>query len=95
MVKHVVMWRYKNKSDIKIAQDLLEGMRGKVPSLLSIETGVNFLESPASYDLVLITGHKDRAALDAYQVDPLHEEAKAVLGKLDSERVVVDFEIQQ
>lgn len=94
MVKHVVMWRYKNKSDIKIAQDLLDGMKGKVPSLLNIETGVNYLDSPASYDLVLITEHKNQAALDAYQVDPLHEEVKVVLGKLDSERVVVDFDIQ-
>lgn len=92
MVKHVVMWRYRNKSDIKTAKELLDGMRGKVPSLLSIETGVNYLDGPASYDLVLITEHNDRAALDTYQVDPLHEEVKAVLGKLDSERVVVDFE---
>jgi hypothetical protein len=93
MVKHVVMWRYKNKADIGTARELLESMKGRVPSLLSIETGVNFLESPASYDLVLITAHKDRMALDEYQADPLHGEIKAALGKLDSERVVVDYEI--
>lgn len=93
MVKHVVMWRYKNKSNIEAARELLESMRDKVPSLLKIETGINYLDSPASYDLVLITEHKDRAALDEYQADALHCDIKAVLGKFESERVVVDFEL--
>ena len=92
MIKHIVMWRYKNKSDIETARKQLESLRNRVPSMLSIETGVNFLDSPASYDLVLITEHKDKAALDIYQADLFHAEVKAVLGKLDSERVVVDFE---
>ncbi len=48
-------------------------MRGKVSTLLNIETAVNFLDSPASYDLVLIMEHIDRSALDAYQSDPLHK----------------------
>ena len=69
MVKHVVMWRYADKKSIEIARKQLEGMRGRVPALLSIQTGVNFLESPASYDLVLITEHKDRAALDAQRLE--------------------------
>ena len=93
MIKHVVMWRYSDKKDIETAREQLESLRGRVPGMLSIETGVNFLESPSSYDLVLITEHPDRAALDAYQEDPLHVQVKAVLGKLDSERVVVDYEI--
>ena len=68
-------------------------MRGKVSTLLNIETAVNFLDSPASYDLVLIMEHIDRSALDAYQSDPLHKEVKAVLGALESERVVVYYGI--
>ncbi len=92
MIKHVVMWRYKDKSDIETAKKQLESMRNRVPTMLSIETGVNFLVSPASWDLVLITEHQDRASLDAYQADSLHVQVKEVLGKLESERVVVDFE---
>ena len=60
-------------------------MRGKVPTMLNIEIGVNFLRGPSSYDLVLITEHEDVAALDAYQADPVHGKVKIVLGKLDSE----------
>ena len=93
MVKHVVMWRYKNREDIEFARTRLESMRDRVPTMLSIETGVDFNRSGAAYDLVLITTHEDKAQLDAYQADPLHNEVKAALGELDSERVVVDFEI--
>ncbi len=92
MIKHVVMWRYKDKSDIEIARNQLESLRNRVPTMLSIETGVNFLGSSTSWDLVLITEHKDRASLDVYQEDSLHAEVKAVLGKLESERAVVDYE---
>ena len=93
MIKHVVMWRYVNKNDIRIAREQLESMKGRVSGMLSIETGVNILDSPASYDLVLITEHRDRAALDAYQEDPLHCEVKVVLGGLKAERTVVDYEV--
>ncbi len=92
MIKHVVMWRYRNKEDIEIARTRLEGMRGKVPTMLSLEVGVDINRSDAAYDLVLITTHEDWSMLEAYQADNLHCGIKAVLGKLDSERVVVDFE---
>jgi len=91
MVKHVVMWRYRNKADIGIAIKELESLRGRIPEVVSMEIGVNHLESPASYDLVLITEHENQVALDAYQADELHGEVKAILGKLESERVVVDY----
>ncbi len=92
MIKHIVMWRYKNKNDIETARKALDSMKGRVPSMLSIETGENFRKSPASYDLVLITEHEDPAALDAYQEDPVHGEVKIVLGKLKSEMAAVDFQ---
>ena len=87
MIKHVVMWRYKNESDIETARKELEGMRGKIPSMFSIEIGVNFLIGPASYDLVLITEHEDRTVLDAYQADPVHRGVKNVLGKLNNQQL--------
>jgi len=93
MIKHVVMWKFSNKNHVTVAKDALDGMKGRVPSMLSLETGVDFHQSGASsYDLVLITTHQDRAQLDTYQADPIHGEVKTLLGGLESERVVVDFE---
>jgi hypothetical protein len=93
MVKHVVMWRYRDKKDIDTAREQLKSLRNRVPSMLNIEVGVNIQEGPSSYDLVLITEHENRETLQAYQHDPIHVEVKRVLGKLESDRVVVDFEI--
>ena len=92
MVKHVVMWRFADKGDAARAREQIESMRGRVSSMLSLETGLNFLDSPASYDLVLITEHTDRAALDAYQADPVHADIKRIVGGMPAERTVVDFE---
>ena len=84
MIKHVVMWKFSNKNHVTAAKDALDGMKGRVPSILSLETGVDFQKSGASsYDLVLITTHQDRAQLDTYQADPVHGEVKALLGGLD------------
>lgn len=93
MVKHIVMWSYENKEDIAIAKEQLESMRGHVPTMLSLEVGVNFSGSPAACDLVLITTHRDRASLKAYQNDARHVRVKEVLGGLRSQRCVADYEI--
>jgi hypothetical protein len=71
MVKHIVMWRLRESDsravDAETIKSLLEGLAGKVPGLLKIEVGVNFIEDANASDVVL-----DRAALEAYQSHPLH-----------------------
>lgn len=93
MIKHVVMWCYKDKNDINVAKELLEQMRNKIPAVLNMEVGVNFNDTPAAYDLVLCTTHRDKESLENYQKMPLHMEIKAKLGTLESVRSVVDYEI--
>ena len=93
MVKHVVMWRYEDKANIEKARQALESMPGKVEGLKNLQVGKDFLGSPASYDLVLITEHDSRDQLDTYQADPVHCKVKELLGSFKSERAVVDFEI--
>ena len=61
--------------------------------MLSFEPGVDFQKSGASSDnLVLITKQQDRSQLDTYQADPVHGEVKTLLGRLERERPVADFE---
>ena len=62
MVKHVVMWKLKDKSAAEGLQKAILGMKGKVPSLIDIECGINFAEGDAACDLVLISTHASRAA---------------------------------
>ncbi|BDD09944.1 stress responsive protein [Fulvitalea axinellae] len=99
MVKHVVMWRFKDEANgntksenIKKTIEILQSLKGKIETLSSLETGENFNPSEAAFDLVLITTHPDKEGLDAYQTHPDHKEAGAFIGSVVSERVVTDFE---
>lgn len=91
MIKHIVLWRLKNKADVARIKQELEGMRGKIPGLLSLEVGVNFAEgSPA--DLGLYSEFEDRAALEEYGDHPVHVPVKQFIGPRVLERWVLDYE---
>ena len=98
MLKHIVFWRLKDQAEgatraengaqIKLR---LEALRGKIPGLLKLEVGIDVERSPAAYDVALYSEFTDQAALDAYQKHPDHVAAAAFIGKVRSERVVVDY----
>jgi quinol monooxygenase YgiN len=97
MVKHIVVWRVKDAPVSKLAnaqeiKRLLEGMRGRIPGLLKVEVGVNFVAEPLASDCVLYSEFTDRAALLAYQTHPVHEGVKAGIRELSVERRVVDYD---
>jgi quinol monooxygenase YgiN len=97
MVKHIVVWRVKDTPASKLAnaqeiKRLLEGMRGRIPGLLMLEVGINFVEDPLASDCVLYSEFADRAALLVYQTHPVHEAVKAGIRALSVERRVVDYD---
>jgi hypothetical protein len=94
MIKHVVMWRLhennqENRSEISC---LLSGLPDIIDDLVSPEVGSNFSLSEFAYDLVLITTHGDKAALERYKEHPEHILVANRIKELTRERVVVDFE---
>ena len=93
MVTHVVMFRLKDRSAENIAETaaLLRGMAGRIPELLEIEVGIDELFSPRSYDIALRTRHESFAALDAYNVHPVHEEVVVHMKRVLDASVSVDF----
>ncbi len=95
MITHVVMWKLKDRSPENAArvQALLLGMKGRIPGMLELEAGVDFARSERSYDLVLVTRHVSREALDQYQVHPVHEEVKRQMLQLRDVSAAVDFEM--
>lgn len=92
MIKHIVLWRLKNKADAARAKQELESMRGKIPGLLSLEVGTNFAEG-SPVDIGLYSEFKDRAALTAYADHPVHVPVKQLVGSLVAERWVLDYEV--
>ncbi len=96
MLKHVVVWKIKDPASkaqhAAIVKAQLESMRGRIPGLLAIESGIDIGYDPEAHDLVLYTEFTDRAALDGYQQHPLHVEVKKVIGPLLCARHAIDWE---
>ncbi len=96
MVKHVVCFKLKDCTPEKAeaARDLLLTMRGKVPEIVGLFAGADFLHSERSYDVILEVTVKDREALERYQRDPYHcGTIKPYMHAAREASVAVDVEI--
>jgi len=99
MIKHIVMWKLKKEAEgndldtnQKLAKERLMGLKPLISWIDSIEVGKNSNPSEAAYDLVLITTHQNKEALKEYIDHPAHKEVAGFIGKIVSDRKVVDFE---
>ncbi|MDQ7000115.1 MAG: Dabb family protein [Mariprofundus sp.] len=93
MVKHIVMWTLRDKADAVEIKTRLEDLAGKIPGLLNIEVGIDFLESEQSADVVLVAELEDRDALQTYQVHPAHQAVVPLVKAAAVARTVVDYEL--
>ena len=76
MLVHIVMFKFKEenkKANIIQAKQMLENLMGAVPSLRSIDVGVNFVEAERAMDLSIITAFESKEGLDAYDIHPEHQ----------------------
>ncbi len=97
MVKHVVMFDFKDAEgrtaleNAQIAKDMGMALMGKVPSLRSMEIGLNELESVKCHQLVLIATFDDFEGLKEYDAHPEHQEVVKHIRSTFTERHAVDF----
>jgi len=98
MLKHVLMFRLKEKTDetVKSAnliklKEALEALKDHIPEIKALITGVNISPSPASYDLFYDSEFEDQAALERYRTHPEHQEVVDLIKEICSDRVVVDY----
>ena len=99
MIKHIVMWRLKDKAAGGTKQEnaaklkgSLESLVGVIPSLKAAEVGINFNPSDAAFDVVLYSEFEDKEGLSAYQNHPEHLKIVDFVGEIRSDRAVVDYE---
>ena len=93
MIKHVVMWKLKDPADATRFKAELEACRAVVPGIREFEVATRTEGLEANVDVLLYSVFDDRAALDAYQVHPRHQQAVALLGQLRESRTVLDYEL--
>jgi hypothetical protein len=99
MVKHLVMWRMRRReldlNSVEARSEILraiDAMRVGIAGLRSVELGFNRSRASDASDLALYSEFDTWEALQAYEIHPLHEALKVLIGPLRAERRVVDYE---
>jgi hypothetical protein len=98
MLKHIVMWKFKDAAEgsaksenLRRAKTLLDALPEKIAHIKSFEVGVDILHSDSSYDLVLNSAFDNHETLVAYQRHPEHVSVVDFLRKVQIGKVVVDY----
>ncbi|XEC93261.1 Dabb family protein [Paenibacillus tarimensis] len=94
MITHIVLFKLKDRSQQSVERTaaVLRAMEGQMEELKYIEVGTDVLHSERSYDIALITKFESMAALEAYQVHPVHKKVIEHMSEVRESAVSVDYE---
>ncbi|MCL1792520.1 MAG: Dabb family protein [Oscillospiraceae bacterium] len=97
MVKHIVMWKFKDfaegknkKENIEYIKFRLENLAGIIKEIKFIEVGEN-INSDLNYDAILYSEFESSEDLEFYQNHPEHKKISEYVGKVREGRVVGDY----
>ena len=96
MVKHIVMFDFKEENkeeNLLKAKAMLEALVEKVPTLKSMEVGINFSQESRAMDMSLYSEFEDKAGLEAYAVHPAHLEVVAFIKSVATASKVSDYTV--
>jgi len=94
MIVHIVMLKFKEENrqnNMVKVKALLEALPEKVEPLLSMEVGLDFMQSERSFDLVLTTTFNNKEGLSTYATHPDHVSVVNVIKELTEGSKVVDY----
>lgn len=100
MIKHIVLWRLKEKAEgrtlaenAREMKDRIENLKKLIPQIIELEVGLPFETTPTSSDVALYSSFKNREDLDRYQNHPDHLKVVEFVKKITVERRAVDYEL--
>jgi len=94
MIVHIVMFQFKEenkKPNIIQTKQMLENLMGAVPTLKSMDVGLNFSQEERAMDLSIITTFESKQGLDAYAVHPEHLKVVDFIKTVVEYSKVVDY----
>lgn len=93
MIRHIVFFRFEDPAvNIPIVRDSLYALRDRIPEIVSMQIGADFMHSPRSSDMVLIVDFKSKEDLEIYDRHPDHQKARVYIHAHRTESRTVDFE---
>jgi len=94
MVVHIMTFKFKEeneKANIIQVKQMLENLMGAVPTLRSIDVGLNFAKEERAMDLSIITTFESKQGLDAYAIHPEHLKVVDFIKTVVEYSKVVDY----
>jgi len=101
MIRHLVFFKVKQElastktEVVKEMKRQLDALPALIPGIKDLETGVDFLQSPRSFDLSLITAFETVADLDAYRIHPKHLKVVEYIKTVAENTVAVDYDLRK
>lgn len=96
MIKHIVLFKFKNENKdvfMKKAKQELEGLVEKIEELKEMEVGISYLGDDSMPDLSLTSSFENIEGLKIYANHPYHMQIVAMFKPMVISRWVVDYEI--
>ena len=94
MIVHIVMFRFKEENKAKNLKEVtsrLNALVELIPTLNSIEVGIDFSKSERAFDLSLYSTFDSKEALGGYAVHPEHLKVVELIKSVTLESKVVDY----
>ena len=94
MVVHIVMFKFKDENkdaNLKEARERLNALVDLVPTLKSMEVGINFTVAERAFDLSIYSTFDTKEDLDVYAVHPAHLKVVEFIKSVTTESKVVDY----
>lgn len=101
MVRHIVLWKYKEELSaeerlrlVEEVKEKLEALKGKIPGLHSIDVITKTLPTGTNNcDFMLDSTFINAEALAVYQNHEEHLKAATLVRSITSERICVDYDM--
>lgn len=102
MIRHVVMWKFKDCAEGKSKQENMEWVREHlyalcpiIPEIKKMEIGLDITGSDMSMDLMLLTEFDSVETMKVYAGHPEHLKVSAYVRKVIEQRVVLDCDREE
>ena len=94
MLKHIVMFTFKDenkKENLIKTKKMIEALLDTVPTLKSMEVGINISQEERAMDLSLYSEFEDEEGLKRYANHPKHLEVVQFIKSVATESKVSDY----
>ncbi|MEI3337639.1 MAG: Dabb family protein [Clostridium sp.] len=93
MIKHIVMWKFKENEEenMKLFLEGLNKLKGIIPEIKNMETGIN-INPKNDFDAILISEFETMEDLEKYKNHPEHVKVSALCKEIRLDRQAIDYE---